>query len=193
MRLTVVTNNKMISLGILAKDYFAKNVLVNDENGTSFDVLQTVQKNTLKKIQNLEPMYGIDQKIKEGIINAFSEIKVGDKFLCIDAWVIDYKSDEARFYWEVQRLCNKGETLKRAIELGNEWLKKYRKNKIFIQLTKGQEEDIKKFIAENNYTFSVIHVKEEYLKYKEYEYVSNSFKKVFEKFDEIFVRNGENN
>lgn len=129
MRVEVVTHDRMISLGILAKDLFAKNVLVMDEDGTSFDVLQTVQVDTLDKIKSIPLQGGFDQRIKDGAIEAFKRMNVGDKFLCLDAWVTDYKSDEAKFYWHVQKLCNDGYDLQEAVKLGNEWLAEYRLNK----------------------------------------------------------------
>ena len=43
MRLTVVTNNKMISLGIFAKDIFSDIVLTVDKTDNSFNVVQTVK------------------------------------------------------------------------------------------------------------------------------------------------------
>ena len=56
-------------------------------------------------------------------------------------------------------------------------------------LTNEQEDEIKDFIKLSNYSFSLNDVLEEYEKFKEYTYVSFSFKKVFEKFNTIFVRN----
>lgn len=129
MRMEVVTHDRMISLGFLAKDLFAENVLVVDEDGKSFEVLQTVQANTLDKIKSMPLQGGFNERIKAGAIDAFERMNVGDKFLCLDAWVTDHKSYEAKFYWHVQKLCNDGYGLQEAVKLGNEWLAKYRLSK----------------------------------------------------------------
>lgn len=129
MRMEVVTKSNMISLGMFAKDHFIENVLVVDEDGKSFDALQVVQLDTLDRVKNIETKGAFSQRIKDGAIEAFSKMEVGDKFLCLNAWITDYKSDEAKFYWEVQRLCNESHSLKEATELGNNWLKEYRESK----------------------------------------------------------------
>jgi hypothetical protein len=56
------------------------------------------------------------------LIKAFDEMKVGDKFLCIDAWIFNHESREANFYRKVQELCNSGFTLKEAIKPANDWV-----------------------------------------------------------------------
>lgn len=127
MRMEVVTHDKMISLGFLAKNLFVKHVLVVDEDGQSFDTLQTVQADTLEKIKAMPTEGGFTQEIKDGAICAFSSMNVGDKFLCLDAWVTNYQSEEAKFYWEVQRLCNEGHALQDASKLANQWIKEQRK------------------------------------------------------------------
>ncbi len=58
-----------------------------------------------------------------------------------------------------------------------------------MTLTKKEIEDIESFIGINNYTFDIEDVLEEYEKYKDYIYVSYSFKKVFEYFSDIFPKN----
>lgn len=126
MRMEVVTHDRMISLGFLAKNLFVKHVLVPDEDGKSFDTLQTVCEDTLEKIKSMPLEGGFTQKIKDGAIDAFSRMKVGDKFLCLDAWVTDYKSEEAKLYWKVQELCNEGILLQDALKLANEWIKEQR-------------------------------------------------------------------
>lgn len=122
MRLTVVTNNKMIGLGILAKDIFAERVLKLDEDGKSFDVIQLVESDTLEKIKGLPIEYGITQDIKDGIIKAFEEMSIGTKFLCVDDWVTDYKGDRAKGYWQIQKYINKGMKYKEAVEKANNML-----------------------------------------------------------------------
>lgn len=121
MRMEVVTHDRMISLGVLAKNLFAKHVLAMDEDGKSFDILQTVKEDTLDKIKSMPLEGGFDQRIKDGAIDAFSRMKVGDKFLCLDAWVTDYTSEEAKAYWEMQRLCNEGYTLQESAKMAKEW------------------------------------------------------------------------
>lgn len=126
MRMEVVTHDRMISLGFLAKDLFAKHALVIDEDGESFDALQTVQEDTLEKIKSLPLENGVTKDVKDGAIDAFSRMKVGDKFLCLSAWVRNYQSEKAKFYWEVQRLCNEGYALQEASKLANAWIKEQR-------------------------------------------------------------------
>lgn len=130
MRMEVVTHDRMVSLGFIAKDLFAKHVLTVDEDGKSFDTLQTVCEDTFEKIKSMPLEGGFTQKIKDGAIDAFSRMKVGDKFLCLDAWVVDYKSEEAQFYWKVQELCNQGHNLQEGITLANDWLDEYKKPKM---------------------------------------------------------------
>ncbi len=57
-----------------------------------------------------------------------------------------------------------------------------------MDLTKQQKSEIIAFIDFNNYTFSLNDLLEEYKKYKAFEYVSFSFKKVLKHFDKIFTR-----
>jgi len=128
MRMAIVTHKNMISLGILAKELFIKNVLVINKDET-YDTLQTIQEDTFDKIKALPIEGGFTEEIKEGAIKAFDSMNPGEKFLCINAWVTNYQSDEAKYYWEVQRLCNEGYTLAEATVLGNEWLESYRKEK----------------------------------------------------------------
>lgn len=141
MRMEVVTNKNIISLGAFAKDLFAEHVLVIDENGKSFDVVQTVREDTVDRIKNMPLQSGFTQKIKDGTILAFEEMKVGEKFLCLDAWLFDYQCPEARFYWRVQHSINSGLTLQEATDEGNIWVKDYTKlynkfNKDFKEITR---------------------------------------------------------
>ena len=77
MRLTVITDNKMISLGMFAKDIFSDIVLTVDKTDNSFNVVQTVKNDTLEKVKKLPIDYGITQDIKDGIISAFEEMSPG--------------------------------------------------------------------------------------------------------------------
>lgn len=123
MRLEVVTNNKMISLGIFAKDIFLTTVCEPDKDNL-FDALQEIKPDTLEKVKNLPVKAGITKEIKDGIIKAFSDMKVGEKFLCINDWVVNYESKKAKYFWKVQELCNKGYSLKEAEERSKKILKK---------------------------------------------------------------------
>jgi hypothetical protein len=125
----VVTHDRMISLGIMAKDHFAEHVLKIDENGKTFDVLQVVTAEMLDKIQTIPIKGAFTQKIKDGAIDAFSRMTIGDKFLCLSAWVTDHKSDEAKFYWKTQKLCNEGYSLAEAQEVAKEEILQLKNNK----------------------------------------------------------------
>lgn len=57
-----------------------------------------------------------------------------------------------------------------------------------MELTKEEIEEIESFIGVCNYTFDIEDVLEEYEKFKDFTYVSHSFKSVFAKFDKIFTR-----
>lgn len=57
-----------------------------------------------------------------------------------------------------------------------------------IILTTAQSEEIKSFIQLNHYSFSIEEIVEEYEKFKDFDYVSHSFKKVFEKYNQVFKR-----
>lgn len=127
MRMMVVTNTRMLSLGIMAKDIFINTVLVADEDGKSFDTVQIVKEDTLDKVKNL-PISGCLQEIKDGAIAAFEEMDIGTKFLCVDDWIIDFKSDRAKFYWKVQELINNGLELSDAVKESNAWLKSSHSN-----------------------------------------------------------------
>jgi hypothetical protein len=141
----VVTNENIISLGAFAKDLFAEHVLVIDENGKSFDVVQTVKEDTVDRIKNIPLKGGFTQSIKDGTILAFEKMKIGEKFLCLDAWLFDYQCPEARFYWRVQKSINNGLTLQEATDEGNIWVKDYTRlynkfNKEFKEITKANDD-----------------------------------------------------
>ncbi len=123
MRLTVVTNNKMLSLGMFAKDIFADIVLKVDSADKSFDVIQIVENDTLEKVKKLPIDYGITQEIKDGIVSAFKEMSPGTKFLCVSDWIIDFKSPKAKAYWQIQKDVNNGMDYVAAVTKANEFLK----------------------------------------------------------------------
>ncbi|MFA6144045.1 MAG: hypothetical protein WCW84_06705 [Sulfurimonas sp.] len=124
MRLTITTFTKMISLGIFAKDIFLKHVLLSDEND-QFDSVQVFTPNMLSAAKSLPLDGGIDEKVKDGIIDALSELSEGDRFLVNGAWVIDFKSREAKFYWKVVEMLNidKDEELQSIVKKVNEFMK----------------------------------------------------------------------
>ncbi len=122
MRLTVITDNKMISLGMFAKDIFSDIVLTVDKTDNSFNVVQTVEDDTLEKVKKLPVDYGITQEIKDGIVSAFEEMSPGTKFLCVSDWIIDFKSPKAKAYWQIQKDVNDGMDYLDAVNKANEFL-----------------------------------------------------------------------
>jgi len=128
MRLEIITDDNMISLGVLAKDIFVDGVLVVYDD-KQFDTLQTVEKDTLEKIKALPVSGGFTQEIKNGTIKAFEKMEIGRKYLCVSAWITSYESDEAKLYWKAQELVNQNKTLQEATNEANEWLVEYRAEK----------------------------------------------------------------
>lgn len=57
-----------------------------------------------------------------------------------------------------------------------------------MTLTGEQAVEIEKFIKNNHYSFSIKDVLDEYKKFKDFDYVSHSFRSVFENFSQIFTR-----
>ena len=123
MRMMIVTNDKVISLGVFAKDIFAETVLKIDED-KSFYVVQTVEADTVKKAKKLPIDYGITQEIKDGIVLAFEDMDIGAKFLCVDDWTTDFKSVKAKadYYWQIQKDVNGGMEYVAAVNKANETL-----------------------------------------------------------------------
>ncbi|MDD3465590.1 MAG: hypothetical protein PHE67_00455 [Campylobacterales bacterium] len=113
MRLTVTTPTKMISLGFLAKDMFLKTVLKPDENG-QYDPVQSYDNEMFEKAATLPLEGGFTERIKNGLLEALGELKEGEKFLCSGHWIIDFKSKQAKYLWEVVRLLNDGVNLDKA-------------------------------------------------------------------------------
>lgn len=115
----IITDDNMIGLNIGAKIIFIANILeINKANGC-YNTLQVVKEDTLDKIKNMPIGIGFTQEIKDGTIRAFEKMGIGRKFLCLDKWIENYESDEAKLYWEVQRLCNNGYTLDEAMVVAN--------------------------------------------------------------------------
>lgn len=127
MRMEIITQFSIISLGIGAKNLFIKNVLTINEDGT-FDTLQTIQTNTLDKIRNLPTAYGFTKEIKEGTIKAFEKLEIGTKYLCVNAWILDYESVEAQYYKKLTQLCNEENSFDEAKILADKWLLEQNKN-----------------------------------------------------------------
>lgn len=119
MRLTVTTPTKMISLGFLAKDMFLRTVLMPDENGL-YDPVQSYENEMLEKAATLPLEGGFNERIKNGLLEALAELKEGEKFLCSGHWVLDFKSKEAQYLWEVVRLLNEGTNLEEAQKIAIE-------------------------------------------------------------------------
>ncbi len=107
MRLSVFTNTKLFTLEGSAKDIFMNMVLTPDENNQVLPV-QELDDMMLLRAKNLTLGNGIDQIIKNEIIEAFEELKEGDRFLMNQAFITDIKSAEAAYYWRIVALLNDG-------------------------------------------------------------------------------------
>jgi len=107
MRLSVFTNTKLFSLEGSAKDIFMNMVLTPDENN---QVLPTQEVNDMMivRAQNLPLTNGIDTMIKNEIIEAFRDLKEGDRFLMNQAFITNIESAEAKYYWRIVALMNDG-------------------------------------------------------------------------------------
>lgn len=123
MRLTITTQTKMISLGLFAKDIFLNHVLWPDENN-QFDAVQEFRPDMLVAAKSLPIDGGIDEGVKAGIVEALSELAEGERFLVNGAWVVDLKSQEAKFYWKVVELlnANKKDDLKSVVKKANQFI-----------------------------------------------------------------------
>ena len=79
MRLSVFTNTKLFTLEGSAKDIFMNMVLTPDENN---QVLPTQEINDMMIVRanNLPLGNGIDEMIKKEIVEAFEDLKEGDRF-----------------------------------------------------------------------------------------------------------------
>ena len=107
MRLSVFTNTKLFTLEGSAKDIFMNMVLTPDENN---QVLPTQELNDMMVVRakNLPLGNGIDGLIKNEIIEAFEDLKEGDRFLMNQAFITDIESAEAKYYWRIVALMNDG-------------------------------------------------------------------------------------
>ena len=107
MRLSVFTNTKLFTLEGNAKDIFMNMVLTPDENNQVLPV-QEFDDMMIVRAKNLTLGNGIDQMIKNEIIEAFEELKEGDRFLMNQAVITDIESAEAKYYWRIVALMNDG-------------------------------------------------------------------------------------
>lgn len=57
-----------------------------------------------------------------------------------------------------------------------------------MELSKEDEQEIKEFLAYQGYDLTIEYLLEEYEKYKDWDYVSHSYKKTFERFEMLFPR-----
>ena len=182
MRIEIVTDGNMIGLGIGAKNIFIERVLTVDEIDGSYNTLQTVKEDTLEKIKSLPLGAGFTQEIKDGAIRAFEKMEIGRKFLCLNKWVVNYQSDEAKFYWEVQRLCNEGHSLAESTALANDWLKDIVINRNEEEFEKQKDEILNHLSEENiNPTPLIVFVQSENVKQR----LESEFKKDLEIFSEF--------
>ncbi len=107
MRLSVFTNTKLFSLEDSAKDIFMNMVLTPDENNQVMPV-QEYDDMMMVRAQNLPLGNGIDETIKNEIIEAFEDLKEGDRFLMNQAFITNIASAEAKYYWRIVALLNDG-------------------------------------------------------------------------------------
>jgi len=107
MRLSVFTNTKLITLETGAKDIFMNVILTPDENNRVMPV-QEYDPHMLQRARNLPIGNGIDELIKNEIIEAFEDLNEGDRFLMNKAFITDIKSAEANYYWRIVALLNDG-------------------------------------------------------------------------------------
>ncbi len=107
MRLSVFTNTKLFTLEGSAKDIFMNMVLTPDENNQVLPV-QELDDMMMVRAKNLPLGNGIDQMIKDEIIEAFEDLKEGDRFLMNQAFITNIESAEAKYYWRIVALMNDG-------------------------------------------------------------------------------------
>ena len=107
MRLSVFTNTKLFSLEDSAKDIFMNMVLTPDDNHQVMPV-QEFDEMIMVRAQNLPLGNGIDEIIKNEIIEAFEDLKEGDRFLMNQAFITNIASAEAKYYWRIVALLNDG-------------------------------------------------------------------------------------
>jgi len=107
MRLSLFTNTKLITLEDGAKDIFMNMVLTPDENNQVMPV-QEYDEMMMHRVKNLPLSNGIDEMIKNEIIEAFEDLKEGDRFLMNQAFITDIEGAEAKYYWRIVALLNDG-------------------------------------------------------------------------------------
>jgi len=107
MRLSVFTNTKLITLEDEAKDIFMNMVLTPDENNQVMPV-QEFDDMMIVRAHNLPLGNGIDEMIKNEILEAFEDLKEGDRFLMNQAFITDIDGAEAKYYWRIVALLNDG-------------------------------------------------------------------------------------
>ncbi|MGB5966674.1 MAG: hypothetical protein WBG65_14220 [Sulfurimonadaceae bacterium] len=107
MRLSVFTNTKLFTLEESAKDIFMNLVLTPDDNNQVLPV-QELDDMMMLRAKNLTLGNGMDEIIKNEIIEAFEDLKEGDRFLMNQAFITDIKSAEAAYYWRIVALLNDG-------------------------------------------------------------------------------------
>ena len=107
MRLSVFTNTKLFTLEGSAKDIFMNMVLTPDENNQVLPT-QEIDDMMILRANNLPLGNGIDEMIKNEIIEAFEDLKEGDRFLMNQAFISDIESAEAKYYWRIVALMNDG-------------------------------------------------------------------------------------
>jgi len=107
MRLTIFTNSKVITLEGGAKDIFMNLVLTPDENNRVMPV-QVYEPAMMTRAGNLVTGNGMDEVIKREIIEAFEDLRDGDRFLMNKAFITDIRGAEAAYYWRIVALLNDG-------------------------------------------------------------------------------------
>jgi len=107
MRLSVFTNTKLFTLEGNAKDIFMNMVLTPDDNNQVLPT-QEIDDMMVVRAKNLPLGNGIDELIKNEIIEAFEELKEGDRFLMNQAFITNIESAEAKYYWRIVALMNDG-------------------------------------------------------------------------------------
>ncbi|MEE8588543.1 MAG: hypothetical protein V3S80_04270 [Sulfurimonadaceae bacterium] len=107
MRLSVFTNTKLFTLEDSAKDIFMNLVLTPDDNNQVMPV-QEFDDMMMLRAKNLTLSNGIDALIKNEIVEAFEDLKEGDRFLMNQAFITNIESAEAKYYWRIVALLNDG-------------------------------------------------------------------------------------
>ena len=107
MRLTVFTNTKIITLEGGARELFMHRILTPDANNQVMPV-QEYRPEMMLRAKNLPAGNGMDDIIRNEIIEAFEDLKEGDRFLMNRALITDIKGAEAAYYWRIVALLNDG-------------------------------------------------------------------------------------